>query len=340
MISNEIKRLPRISIVIATRDRSKDLAELLISLLNQNYAPFETIIVDDSSSYLTKEIIASFDSMFEKIHCSLKYFKGRDNGLPAARNLGVENTEGDVILFLDDDTLLGRSIVRSLAVFFRDNSIALGVQPKRIYLSDNKSKNEVSIKNLRNAIRKALMLNYYEKNKFQARISGYGINPYPLTKVISTQILYGSSFSFRREVFNEFSFDSNLRRWAFMEDLDFSYRVYKKYPRSIYAIPYAKFIHKGSDEARLPTKTRIYMMTIYLFYIFFKNIFDDSIINLIAFLWALTGNLIGNIGDLIIKRKERYEWWSIIYLLGSYATAFRNLDNIRSQKLEFFNKNL
>jgi len=340
MTSNEINRLPRISIVIATRDRAKDLVELLISLLNQNYSPFEIIIIDDSSSYLTKEVIASFDSMFEKINCSLKYFKGRDNGLPAARNLGIKNAEGDAILFLDDDTLLGRSIVRSLAMFFRDNSIALGIQPQRIYPSDYYGRTYGLIKKLRNAIRKVLMLDSYEKNKLQVRISGSSIFPYQLTKVISAQRIDGCCFCIRREVFNEFSFDSNLKRWGFMEDLDFSYRIYKKYPKSLYAIPYAKFIHKHSDEARLPTKSRIYMMTIYWFYIFFKDIFDSSIINLIAFLWALIGNLLGNIGDIIIKRKERYEWWFIIYLLGSYVTAFRNLKNIRSQKLEFFNKNL
>jgi len=330
--------LPRISVIVPTRDRSKDLADLLLTIINQTYPPLEVIIVDDSLGGSAKQVVDSFSSKFKFIDCKLKYAKGSGDGLPAARNLGVKLSNGDAVLFLDDDTLLGRNVIGALATFLRDNPAAVGVQPKVLSSMRNMSKGWL-VQKFENAVYKALMLSYHEKNRLKVRRSGASVFPNNLTKVIRAQRLSGCC-CYRHEIFGELSFDENLKRWGFMEDLDFSYRVYKRNPRSLYAIPHAKIIHKASGEARLPTKLCIYMRTIYWFYVFFKDIFEGSILNLIAFLWALTGNLVTTVGGLIIKRKPKREWWHLIYLFGSYATAFRNLKNILMQRLEFFNKNL
>lgn len=331
--------LPRVSVVIPTRDRSKDLADLLLTIFNQSYPPFEVIIVDDSPVGSAKQVVNSVSSKFNSISCKLRYVKGSGDGLPAARNLGIKVSRGDAILFLDDDTLLDRNVVATLATFLKNTPTAIGVQPK-ILSSTRKLSNGGLAEKFGNSVYKALMLTYHEENKPAVRRSGAEVFPYNLTKVISVQRLSGCCCCYRRTVFHKSCFDTNLKRWGFMEDLDFSYRVYKKNPRSLYAIPHAKIIHKASEEARLATKLSVYMTTIYWFYVFFKDIFEGSILNLIAFLWALTGNLVTTVGGLIIKRKTKREWWTLIYLFGAYATAFRNLKNILIQRIDFFNKNL
>jgi len=331
--------LPRVSVIVPTRDRPRDLADLLLTIINQTYPPLEVIIVDDSPRGSAKQVVDSFSSKFKFINCRLKYVKGSGDGLPAARNLGVKLSSGDAILFLDDDTLLGRNVISAVANFLRDNPGAIGVQPK-ILPSANNSDSYVLTKKCENAIYKGLMLSYHEENSLRVRRSGMSVFPNSLTKTIPAQRLSGCCCCYRREIFNKLRFDTNLKRWGFMEDLDFSYRIYRCNPRSLYAIPNAKIIHKVSQKARLPTKLSIYMVTIYWFYVFFKDIFKDSILNLIAFTWALTGNLVAVTGGLIIKRKPKHEWWSLIHLVGSYAVAFRNLKNILMGKLEFFNNNL
>lgn len=330
--------LLRVSVIVPTRDRPKDLAELLMTILSQSQLPLEVIIVDDSPVCSAKQVVNSFSSKVKSVSCKLQYAKGSGNGLPAARNLGVRISEGDIILFLDDDTLLCRNVVRTLVTFLSYNPAALGIQPKILSSTRSMSKGELTEK-FENAIYKTLMLTYHKKNKLAVRRSGASVYPNNLKEVISVQRLSGCC-CYRCEIFNKLSFDNNLKRWGFMEDLDFSFRVFKKNPQSLYAIPHAKIIHKGSGEARLPTKMGIYMQTIYWFYVFFKDIFEGSVLNLIAFLWALIGNLVANVGGLLIKRKPKLEWWVLIYLLGSYATAFRNLKNILMRRLEFFNKNL
>ena len=332
-----MNHLPKISVIVCTRDRPKDLEELLSTILIQSYPPSEVIIVDDSRVSSAKKVAQSFGSKFQLIHCQLKYAKGSGDGLPAARNLSLKLSKGDAILFLDDDVLLDQNVLNTLATFLRDNHNAICVQPEILPTQEETSSRMLA--HFDNAICKGLMLTYHEENKLKVRRSGASVFPNSLTKAITVKRLSGCC-CYKREVFNEFCFDTNLRLWGFMEDLDFSYRLYKKYPQSLYAVPYAKITHKVSKESRLPIRTSIYMMTIYWFYIFFKDVFESSVLNLIAFLWALTGNLAYNLGGLVIKRKSKSEWWSLIYLLKSYITAFKNLRNILTQRLEFFNKTL
>ena len=139
------------------------------------------------------------------------------------------------------------------------------------------------------------------------------------------------------EVFNKLRFDTNLKRWAYMEDLDFSCLVCYDSPKFLYAIPHAKIIHKVSDESRLPSKLNVYMITIYWSYIFFKDVFNHSLLNLASFLWALTGNVLATTGELLINKRPKRDWWNLIFLIKSYYLAFRNLRNILLGKLDFFN---
>ena len=327
-----------ISVIIPTRERPRDLADLLLTILNQSLSPIEVIIVDDSLNDSTISIFHTFSSKFESINCSLKYIKASGDGLTAARNLGLCLAGGDVILFLDDDTQLDTNVLFALVTFLRENPAALGIQP-RIISAPSKIAETLSGK-IENAVCKVAMLSYNDTNKLVVRRSGASIFPSYQNKVIRAQRLSGCCFCFKREVFSKFSFDTHLQRSGSMEDMDFSYRVFKLYPHSLYVLPHSKIIHKKSEKARLPTKLEVYMTTTYWFYVFFKDVFEGSIMNLTAFAWALIGNLGYNLGGLIIKRKSKSEWWRLIYLLGSYASALRNLKNIRMLKLEFFNKNL
>jgi len=333
--SNSLK----ISIIIPTRDRPKELADLLLTILDQDYPPFEVIIVDDSDKYATKQVVDLLKSDFEKIGYRLKYIKGSGDGLPSARNLGVKISKGDLILFLDDDILLEKNTVRVLISFFENNPKALGIQPKILSSTLDIRKNWLAVA-FENSIYKALMLTYMAKDKQAVRRSGMDVFPNNLTKAITVQRLSGCCCCYRRKIFEYFKFDENLKLWGFMEDLDFSYRVYKKYQQSLFVVPDAKVIHRSSMEGRLPLRRGIQMMTIYWFYVFFKDIFEGSILNLAAFLWGLLGNFVVNVGGLIIKRKAKSEWWSLIYLLESYILAFKNLKEIKSLTLDFFNKKL
>ena len=109
----------KISVVIPTRNRPEDLADLLSTLLNQDHLPLEVLIIDDSEEDSTKRVTDLFKPDFEAVGCKLKYVKGNCDGLPAARNLGVKISRGNLILFLDDDILLlDKNTIKSIVTFF------------------------------------------------------------------------------------------------------------------------------------------------------------------------------------------------------------------------------
>ena len=89
---------PLISVIIPAYNAEIYLAEALQSIVNQDYNPIEIIVVDDGSTDRTAKVAADF-------HTSIKYAYQENSGPPAARNLGLDISKGELIAFLDSDDL-------------------------------------------------------------------------------------------------------------------------------------------------------------------------------------------------------------------------------------------
>ena len=160
--------------------------------------------------------------------------------------------------------------------------------------------------------------------------------------MISCQWLSGSNSSYKREILKQFQFDENLKKYSYGEDVDLSYRIFKKYPSSLFMTPYGKLIHKTSQEGRIPKKELINIREIYRLYLFYKNI-DQTFINKLIFLWSLVGSLIMttafSIMILIIKGSKS-GLITVKYTIGAYVICMRHLKEIKRGDLEFFNRGL
>jgi len=312
-----------------------------MTLLNQDYSNFETIIVDDSPRRIAKEIAEHYRLKFNARGIDLKYVISKTHeGLPAARNLGIKLANGDIVLFLDDDTLLlGSDSLRKLAEFYEENPDAICVQPYIITLGLDTKKSSL-IDELKNAAGKALMLIYRKDNASSVRRSGMPVLPRRITLDKIRVQRHSGVTSCRKFIYNEVKYDENLKLWAYMEDLDFSYRVFKRYPSSLYITSRVKILHKKSPTARLPSKTAVYMMTVYWFYIFFKDIYSSSLLNLTSFLYALFGKIVATIAELLVEKRANSDWLIVVWLLSSYALSLRNLKRIISRDLRFLNKKI
>lgn len=87
-----------ISIIIPTYNRAHLISKAITSVINQTYAAWELIIVDDGSTDNTDAVINEFLS--DK---RIKYYKKNNSGAAESRNMGVEKATGDLISFLDSD---------------------------------------------------------------------------------------------------------------------------------------------------------------------------------------------------------------------------------------------
>jgi glycosyltransferase involved in cell wall biosynthesis len=107
--------LPLLSIVIPTRDRAALLLRVIEALLNQAADienQIEIIIVDDGSTEDVETPLKDMaarrgqDGMIHYIHQSPK-------GPAAARNLGIREARGELVLFLGDDILASPGLLRA-----------------------------------------------------------------------------------------------------------------------------------------------------------------------------------------------------------------------------------
>lgn len=85
--------MPRVSVIVPTRDRPEYLAEALASLRSQTYRDFETIIIDDGSQQPVSGGGRPGVRVVRQCH----------GGRAAARNAGLRVASGELIAFLDDD---------------------------------------------------------------------------------------------------------------------------------------------------------------------------------------------------------------------------------------------
>jgi mycofactocin system glycosyltransferase len=104
---------PPISVIIPTRDRAESLGECLESVYLQDYPSdqIEIIVVDDGSLDETQKLVSSFS-------CTL-LTNTRSRGQSYCRNIGARQAKNEILAFLDDDCISGRSWLRDLVPYLQ-----------------------------------------------------------------------------------------------------------------------------------------------------------------------------------------------------------------------------
>lgn len=111
----------RLSIVIPTKNREKMLTMLLDSIISQNVnqETYEVLVIDNGSTDSTKEVSLKYQKNIK----NLRYFYDARPGLHVGRNKGVLESRGEVIGYLDDDTILFPNWIDTILKAFEDEEI-------------------------------------------------------------------------------------------------------------------------------------------------------------------------------------------------------------------------
>ena len=93
-------QVKKLSVVIPTFNRRDRLERVLAALERQTTPPseFEVVVVDDGSTDGTSEWLGQRSTSFE-----LRALRQTNAGPARARNVGVEQAAGEIVLFIDDD---------------------------------------------------------------------------------------------------------------------------------------------------------------------------------------------------------------------------------------------
>lgn len=90
------------SVIMPVFNATKTLNESVISVLDQTFADFELIIVDDCSTDGSRELIERFVEIDKRIHA---IFLESNVGVAHARNTAIRYSTGNYIAFLDADDI-------------------------------------------------------------------------------------------------------------------------------------------------------------------------------------------------------------------------------------------
>jgi len=215
-----------VSVIIPTYNHGKYLLEALESIWSQKYPLVEVIIVDDGSIDNTKQIIASITDV--------KYIYQNNQGLSAARNIGITNSNGEYFIFLDaDDWLLPDSITTNVSYLKRDESLAFvsGAHDK-IFVETGRSEEEAQV------IRQQHYLHFLQGN----------------------YIGMHATVMYRSWVFKEFLYDINLRA---CEDYDLYFKISRKFPVLHHTTKIAAYrIHGSNMSGNIPMMLRTVLMVL------------------------------------------------------------------------------
>lgn len=212
---------PYVSVVIATKDRSKELGTIsLPSLAKQETLDFETIIWDASDDESSHQVVEAFATAHPDL--TIRYYRAPRPGGCAQRNDAVKEARGEIIFFIDDDSEVSSDGLAALEeMFTRHEKLAGGCLPINYFQVRAISGQSVGCGN---------RLRTVYRTVFDPLFAGSGVFAASLPDQPNRlDQLPGCDMAYRREVFRDHSFNERLQRYAgytLWEDIEFSHKLY------------------------------------------------------------------------------------------------------------------
>jgi glycosyltransferase involved in cell wall biosynthesis len=107
-----------ISIIICTYNREKYIYNILQSLAQNDLSSdlFEIVLINNNCTDQTKEKCIAFQKEYP--HINFRYFIETKQGLSYARNRGIREAKGDLLIYVDDDALVNKEFLSSYFELF------------------------------------------------------------------------------------------------------------------------------------------------------------------------------------------------------------------------------
>lgn len=108
-----------VSVVIPMYNAELFIKETITSVINQTYKNIEIIVIDDKSKDKSAKIVEEM----QKLDSRIRYIEVAENkGVANARNIGIKNSKGRFIAFIDSDDLWKPNKLENQIKFMLDNN--------------------------------------------------------------------------------------------------------------------------------------------------------------------------------------------------------------------------
>jgi len=114
-----MNKSPKVSIITPLFNRADLVKQTIESVCRQTYYNWELLVVDDGSTDGSFSLVEEFAKKDQRI----KLFRRErmPKGAPTCRNIGIEKSQGEYIIFLDSDDLLASHCLQQRVKCFTDN---------------------------------------------------------------------------------------------------------------------------------------------------------------------------------------------------------------------------
>ncbi len=113
----ENQKTPLVSVIMIFLNAEKFIQEAIESVLDQTYLNWELILVDDGSTDASTQIARQYAQQYLGKIRHVQHQGHQNRGMSASRNLGIRESRGEYIAFLDaDDVYLSEKLERQIDV--------------------------------------------------------------------------------------------------------------------------------------------------------------------------------------------------------------------------------
>jgi glycosyltransferase involved in cell wall biosynthesis len=207
----KIDSLTLVSIVITCYNGAVYLAEAIESILNQTYCPIEIILVNDGSTDRSLDVVAGYPMV--------RTISQSNQGVAKARNRGLQDCQGEFVVFLDqDDRLLPEAIAIGVKNFRLHPECGFVFGQARIINADGSLHPQATATTVHD---------YYATYDYSTLLLGRG------------NICPPSTVLFRREVLHQVGgFDATF---GLAEDYDMYLKIAQRYAIAYHPLPVTEY---------------------------------------------------------------------------------------------------
>ena len=269
----------RISVIIPTYNRVDTIVRTLACMSESKRKPDQVVVVDQTSD---PEKAKKIETLCTTSQMNIRYIHEDIPSLTRARNIGLRNVDGDVVVFMDDDVDVANNTFGLVDEIFANPNIAL---------LGGFNKTTSAPWSLKSVFWGRARLG--AKNRGVVTKACYGRFPAECKQQVETEWAMGFFFVVRRECVKRWNltFDEKLLHYAFNEDMDFTYRYYLNAKEEGLICIYDSRVvvdHRASKEYRLPLRKLTFMKSVHRRYLT-KKLFNTR--------WAMFLTVWSDYGD-------------------------------------------
>ncbi len=232
--------LPLVSIISVNYNNVAVTCDMLASLQSTGYPALEVIVVDNGSSESPEAIAERYPSV-------QLVTSPQNLGFAGANNLGIRHAHGELLFFLNNDTIVPAGAIEPLVTALQSNPHLAAVSPKILY-HDHPDLLQFA--------------GYTEMNPYTVRCHSIGYKEQDrgqYDQLRSSPYLHGAAMMVRREALARVGLMAEMY-FLYYEELDWCHR-FRQAGYALAVVPQAKIYHKESVTTGKDSPLRQYYIS-------------------------------------------------------------------------------